>query len=121
MHEMRNTEFQKIAESKVKMAIEFIAEAREDLTLWQLKEYVKENSSSLGGEGFLTSIGEAIANSTNVDFYEDIEDTLVKCEEYFDNKSDADFDSASGFIPNEEMKLLVSLRERLVRLRGIKR
>lgn len=112
---MEKNEFQKLAESKVKRAIELIAEAREDLTLWQLKEYVRGNYVILGGEGFLVSIGDAISNSPMVDFYEKIEETLEECDEYFDNKSDADCDEGV-FIPNKEMELLVRIRNHIYQL-----
>ena len=36
----------------------------------------------------------------------------VECEEYFDNRSDADCDQ-DGFIPNEEMKRLQGVRDAL--------
>jgi hypothetical protein len=34
---------------------------------------------------------------------------LAEVEEYFDQRSDADYDD-TGFVPNEEMKLLVAVR-----------
>lgn len=37
---------------------------------------------------------------------------LEQCEEYFDNRADADCDQ-DGFIPNTEMKLLCEVREAL--------
>lgn len=37
---------------------------------------------------------------------------LAECEDYFDNRADADCDQ-DGFIPNEEMKLLQGVREAL--------
>ncbi len=39
---------------------------------------------------------------------------LEEAEEYFDQRSDADMDQ-DGYIPNEEMKLLISLREALTK------
>lgn len=39
-------------------------------------------------------------------------EALQACEEYFDNRADADCDP-DGFIPNEEMKLLSIVREAL--------
>lgn len=35
---------------------------------------------------------------------------LCECEEYFDNKADADCDQ-DGFIPNKEMRILSEVRE----------
>lgn len=37
---------------------------------------------------------------------------LAECEDYFDNRADADCDQ-DGYIPNEEMKRLTSVREAL--------
>lgn len=39
-------------------------------------------------------------------------EALVECEEYFDNRADADCDQ-DGFIPNKEMLLLTTVREAL--------
>jgi hypothetical protein len=39
-------------------------------------------------------------------------EALDACEDYFDNRADADCDQ-NGFIPNEEMKLLQVVREAL--------
>ncbi|MGR9384879.1 hypothetical protein [Rhizobium leguminosarum] len=39
-------------------------------------------------------------------------EALQECEEYFDNRADADCDQ-DGFIPNEEMKLLAVVRDAL--------
>lgn len=41
-----------------------------------------------------------------------LRDASFECEEYFDNRADADCDQ-DGFIPNEEMKLLQVVREAL--------
>ena len=40
----------------------------------------------------------------------DLIELLIECEEYFDNKADADCDE-TGFIPNKEMRLLTMVRE----------
>lgn len=37
---------------------------------------------------------------------------LVDCEDYFDQRSDADCDQ-DGFVPNDEMKMLTAVREAL--------
>lgn len=42
----------------------------------------------------------------------DLIELLIECEEYFDNKADADCDE-TGFIPNKEMHLLTMVREAL--------
>lgn len=39
-------------------------------------------------------------------------EALDACEDYFDNRADADCDQ-DGYIPNEEMKLLTLVREAL--------
>lgn len=39
-------------------------------------------------------------------------DTLVDCEDYFDQRADADTDQ-DGYVPNDEMRLLVAIREAL--------
>ncbi len=44
--------------------------------------------------------------------------TLIDCEDYFDNRADADCDQ-DGFIPNEEMRLLSSVREAIDRVRSL--
>lgn len=40
--------------------------------------------------------------------------TLQECEEYFDNRADADCDQ-DGFIPNNEMRLLTEVRAALAK------
>jgi len=42
----------------------------------------------------------------------DVIDALERCEEYFDNRADADCDQ-DGYVPNEEMKLLQVVRDAL--------
>jgi hypothetical protein len=42
----------------------------------------------------------------------DLLDALSQCEDYFDNRADADCDQ-DGYIPNEEMKLLGVVRDAL--------
>ncbi len=37
-------------------------------------------------------------------------EVLIECEDYFDQRSDADHDD-SGFFPNAEMRLLSHIRE----------
>lgn len=39
-------------------------------------------------------------------------EALIECEDYFDNRADADCDQ-DGYIPNEEMKLLCVVRDAL--------
>jgi hypothetical protein len=41
-------------------------------------------------------------------------EALQQCEDYFDNKADADCDQ-DGFIPNDEMRLLSAVREALAK------
>jgi hypothetical protein len=41
-------------------------------------------------------------------------EALQECEEYFDNRADADHDE-TGFVPNEEMKLLTTVRAALAK------
>ncbi len=40
-------------------------------------------------------------------------EALEECAEYFDNKADADHDYETGYIPNTEMRLLVTCNEAL--------
>lgn len=47
----------------------------------------------------------------------DVSEVLLKCEEYFDNRADADCDQ-DGFIPNEEMKLLGEVRDAIAKAEG---
>lgn len=42
-------------------------------------------------------------------------EALLQCEDYFDNRADADCDQ-DGFIPNEEMRLLSAVREALAKV-----
>lgn len=44
-----------------------------------------------------------------------VRDALIVAEEYFDNRADADCDQ-DGYIPNEEMRLLVDVREAIATL-----
>ena len=44
-------------------------------------------------------------------------EALIECEDYFDNRADADCDQ-DGFIPNKEMVLLASVRGVLAKLKG---
>lgn len=52
---------------------------------------------------------------------EDLKQTLIaaltECEDYFDQRADADCDQ-DGFIPNEEMKLLQVVREAIAKAEG---
>ncbi|MCZ7488218.1 hypothetical protein [Rhizobium rhizogenes] len=43
---------------------------------------------------------------------DEIIEALEACEEYFDNRADADLDQ-DGYIPNDEMLLLMKVREAL--------
>lgn len=45
---------------------------------------------------------------------QDILDALSEAEEYFENRADADYDQ-DGFVPNEEMKLLKTLRDAIAK------
>jgi hypothetical protein len=55
---------------------------------------------------------EADANARLIAAAPDLLEALQECEEYFDNRADADCDQ-DGFIPNEEMKLLAVVRDAL--------
>lgn len=44
-------------------------------------------------------------------------EALYEAEEYFDNRADADHDE-TGFVPNKEMKLLVSIRAAITKAEG---
>jgi len=48
----------------------------------------------------------------------DLLEALAECEEYFDNRADADWDAEDGFIPNKEMRLLSLVREALAKAEG---
>ena len=46
-------------------------------------------------------------------------EVLEECEEYFDNRADADYDiGAERYISNPEMKLLCMVREAIAELKG---
>lgn len=47
----------------------------------------------------------------------DLLEALFECEEYFDNKADADCDQ-DGFIPNKEMRLLDVVRAAIAKAEG---
>jgi hypothetical protein len=42
---------------------------------------------------------------------------LAQCEDYFDNRADADMDQ-DGYVPNEEMRMLTAIREVLAKAEG---
>ena len=42
--------------------------------------------------------------------YDKLKNLLIDLEDYFDNLADADMDQ-DGYIPNEEMRMLVAIRE----------
>lgn len=44
-------------------------------------------------------------------------DVLTQCEDYFDNRADADMDQ-NGYLPNEEMRMLAAIREVLAKAEG---
>lgn len=48
-----------------------------------------------------------------------LEDAVQQAREYFDDCADADYES--GYIPNEEMQLLIAMDEALAKLEIIKR
>lgn len=54
----------------------------------------------------------AKADANRVQPRGDLIEALQACEEYFDNRADADCDQ-DGYIPNEEMKLLTLVRDAL--------
>jgi hypothetical protein len=56
--------------------------------------------------------GSLQANTRLVAASPDLLEALEACEEYFDNRADADCDQ-DGYIPNEEMKLLTLVRAAL--------
>ncbi len=45
-------------------------------------------------------------------------ETLFECEDYFDNRADADCDQ-DGFIPNKEMLILSAVREAIDKVRSL--
>lgn len=47
----------------------------------------------------------------------DMLEALYEAEEYFDNRADADHDE-TGFVPNEEMKLLTVVRAAIAKATG---
>lgn len=55
---------------------------------------------------------ESQANAVLISSAPDLIDALRECEDYFDDRADADCDQ-DGYIPNEEMKLLQVVREAL--------
>lgn len=48
----------------------------------------------------------------------DLLEALSECEEYFDNRADADCDQ-DGFIPNKEMRLLDVVRAAIAKAEGL--
>jgi hypothetical protein len=53
------------AEACIRGAFACFVDARKELTLWVFEEYVRENVQTLGGHGFVRSIGEAIIRATD--------------------------------------------------------
>lgn len=64
------------------------------------------------GPGFENHERESMANAALLAAAPDLLEALHECEDYFDNRADADCDQ-DGYIPNEEMKLLQVVREAL--------
>ena len=52
-----------------------------------------------------------------LDAFPDLLEALDQCEDYFDNRADADHDEY-GFVPNEEMRLLSVVRAALAKAEG---
>ena len=59
---------------------------------------------------FIGESGDLKSNARLIAAAPDLLDALSECEEYFDNRADADCDQ-DGFIPNEEMNLLTLVRD----------
>jgi len=60
----------------------------------------------------LTSLAEDNAKLRGM-----VEEVLEECEDYFDNRADADCDQ-DGFVPNKEMSLLMAVRNALIIIRS---
>ena len=56
--------------------------------------------------------GESQANARLIAASPDLLEALQECEEYFDNRADADCDQ-DGYVPNKEMRLLQVVRDAL--------
>lgn len=65
----------------------------------------------------LGSNDEAEANARLIAAAPEMLEALYEAEEYFDNRADADNDE-TGFVPNTEMKLLVSIRAAIAKATG---
>ncbi|WP_157970119.1 hypothetical protein [Pelagibacterium sediminicola] len=59
----------------------------------------------------------AIANAVLCAAAPNMLEALYEAEEYFDNRADADHDG-TGFVPNEEMKLLTVVRAAIAKATG---
>lgn len=57
------------------------------------------------------------ANARLIAAAPDMLEALYEAEEYFDNRADADHDE-TGFVPNEEMKLLAVVRAAIAKATG---
>lgn len=60
---------------------------------------------------------ECIANARLIAAAPEMLEALYEAEEYFDNRADADHDE-TGFVPNKEMTLLVSIRAAIAKATG---
>lgn len=61
--------------------------------------------------------GTHFANARLIGAAPDLLEALYEAEEYFDNRSDVDYDE-TGFVPNEEMKLLTVIRAAIAKATG---
>ena len=57
------------------------------------------------------------ANARLIASAPDLLEALAECEDYFDQRADADCDQ-DGFIPNKEMRLLSLVREAIAKAEG---
>ncbi len=51
----------------IKDAMRSIGEARRDLTLEEFEHFIRNNTTELGGRGFLCSIGKAILDGATIE------------------------------------------------------
>ena len=95
-----------IAEGSIAQMLHFVEDAKKDIVslshevgrLTEERDRIERNRDMYRGQ--------VERQSATI---EAMREALDACEDYFDNKADADCDQ-DGFIPNEEMKLLTLVR-----------